>query len=44
MDNPFKKNNEWYFYDETQANEYGPYATKEEAQDALDEYCRLFLT
>ena len=30
----------WYFYDETWSNELGPYDTKEQAEEKLEDYCR----
>jgi hypothetical protein len=33
----------WYFWDETGADRYGPYATREIAKQAMDDYCREIL-
>lgn len=33
----------WYFYDETWANEYGPYDTEEEARKDFAVYCENML-
>lgn len=30
----------WYFANEVWSDEYGPYDTREEADEALTEYCR----
>ena len=35
-----KKDNKWYFWDETFADEYGPYQTEEEAVIKLSEYIK----
>lgn len=35
------KNNKWYFWDEIEIEEYGPYDSKEEAEAALAHYCRM---
>jgi len=29
----------WYFWDETETYDYGPYDTEQEAMAALKEYC-----
>lgn len=36
----FQRNGLWYFYDETWANEYGPFATEAIARDECDKYAR----
>ncbi|MCX9024685.1 MAG: hypothetical protein OIN85_01150 [Candidatus Methanoperedens sp.] len=33
----------WFFWDEVQCDEYGPYDTKEECQDKLQLYCDTYL-
>lgn len=33
----------WWFWDETWANRYGPFYTKQDAQTALSEYCQHVL-
>jgi len=33
----------WYFWDETWCEEYGPYKDEEEANQKIDEYCKIFL-
>lgn len=33
----------WWFWDETWTNEHGPYATEEQAELKIDEYCRTVL-
>ncbi len=33
----------WYFWDETWAYQYGPFASEEEAQAKLEEYMRTLL-
>lgn len=30
----------WWFWDETWADRYGPYATREQAEDALERYAK----
>jgi len=34
-----EENGKWYFWDETEADRYGPYNTKEECEKMLDLYC-----
>jgi len=36
-------NGKWYFYDETWADEYGPYDSEEQANAKLKEYCEKVL-
>lgn len=36
-------NDLWYFWNETQDHEFGPFPTQEKAIDALQEYCQLVL-
>ena len=38
-----EENGKWYFWDETWANKCGPYDSEEDAQIALDKYCRIEL-
>ena len=33
----------WYFWDETWAHRYGPYATKKQAIEELQRYCDDYL-
>lgn len=35
-----ERDGQFYFWDETEVNEIGPYATKQDAVKALDEYIR----
>jgi hypothetical protein len=37
------ENGLWFFWDETWANNYGPYNTEEEAKQELDKYCKYIL-
>ncbi len=39
----FEVNGLWYFWDETEAYDYGPYKSKEEAQVAFTLYCKQLL-
>ena len=34
-----EENGGWYFWDETQADRYGPYETSIEARAMYDKYC-----
>jgi hypothetical protein len=39
MENPVhEKDGQWWFFDETWADEYGPYATEELADEAVKQY------
>lgn len=38
-----EKDGKWYFWDEIGYYKYGPHDTQEEAQSALDKYCREVL-
>lgn len=31
---------QWYFWDETWANRYGPYDSRRKAEQRIDDYCR----
>lgn len=42
MKNPYVKNGEWFWFDESY-NEYGPYESKEEANIELTYYCETQL-
>lgn len=35
-----EENGQWYFWDETWADRYGPYPTREIAEQKCTEYCR----
>lgn len=37
------ENGQWYFWDETQADRYGPYATEREARCTLEAYAAQVL-
>lgn len=37
------RDGQWYFWNETWADEYGPYPTRIEAVKALKEYCKVVL-
>ena len=39
MQSIFEVNGLWYFWDETETYEYGPYHSREEANAALTVYC-----
>lgn len=39
----FEVNGAWYFWDETESWDYGPYQTKELAMAALQQYCKQIL-
>lgn len=43
LDGVYPRDGKWYHTDECQADEYGPYETQAEAEDALREYCRVVL-
>jgi len=34
----------WYFYDETWADQYGPFETEEKAREELDKYMKFILS
>lgn len=37
------RDGKWYFWDETQANEHGPFDTRKEAIEVCKRYCSAFL-
>jgi len=39
----FEENGQWYFWDETWANRFGPYKSYEKADKSLDNYIETFL-
>lgn len=44
MTDPVKEYDDgWYFWDETWAEQYGPYRTEAEAREELDDYVKNFL-
>jgi hypothetical protein len=38
-----KKGNQWYFWDESQLEEFGPYSSREECEQHLYKYCDKIL-
>lgn len=40
MSNPYQKEDGWYYHDEAQAWEFGPFTTREEAEEKLLEYAK----
>ncbi len=38
-----EKDGKWYFWDETWSNAHGPYESKDEADEKLNEYCEVEL-